>query len=112
MPDRKRDLETRFASLRLNAGREAEIIEELTGHLEQRYAELRDQGIDEPTAVALVREEMQAAPDFVECMRLLHQTNVPPPVSPGAPRRDLLAEVWRDFRLAARMLRKQRALTL
>ncbi len=112
MPDWKKDLERRFAHLRLGAAREAEIIEELTEHLEQRYAELRDEGVDEAAAVALVREEVETNPDLVERMRPLRQANVPPPVSLGGPRLSLLGDVWQDLRLAARMLRKQKALTL
>ena len=45
-------------------------------------------------------------------MRPLRQANVPPPVAVGGPRRDLLADLSQDLRLATRMLRKQTALTL
>ena len=79
--------------MRLAAGREAEIVEELSEHLEQRYAELRDQGLDEAAALALVREELRDDPDLTERMRPLRQANVPPPVAVGAPRRELLADL-------------------
>ena len=46
MPNWAKQIESRLASLRLEAGREAEIIEELSEHLDLRYAELRDQGVN------------------------------------------------------------------
>jgi putative ABC transport system permease protein len=112
MPDWDREIESRLASLQLEAGREAEIVEELSQHLEERYAELCSQGLDEAAAAALVREEVRGDPALAERMRPLRQANVAPPVAIGAPRRELLADFWQDLALAARMLRKQAALTL
>lgn len=112
MPDWSREIEERLNTLQISPGREAEIVEELSAHLEQRYAELRNQGIDEPEAAAVVREELRADPELAERLRPLRQANVSPPVAPGAPRRELLADFWQDLRLATRMLRKQSALTV
>ena len=112
MRDWATEIESRLASLELKPGREAEIVEELSAHLEQRYAELRTQGLDEAAAVALVREELLADEGLAERMRPLRQASSPPPVAIGAPRGDLLADFWQDLRLATRMLRKQSALTL
>jgi putative ABC transport system permease protein len=112
MRDWTNEIEARLASLKLKPGREAEIVEELSAHLEQRYAELRTQGIDEAAAVALVREELLADEGLTERMRPLRQASSPPPVIAGAPRGDALADFWQDLRLATRMLRKQSALTL
>jgi len=112
MPDWTSEIESRLASLRLTVGREAEIVEELSQHLEQRYAELRDQGVAEAEALALVREELLGDESIAERMRPLRQANVSPVVAAGAPRRELLADFWQDLRLAARMLRKQSGLTL
>ena len=58
MPSWTKELEARLASLRLRPAREREIIDELSEHLELRYAELRDQGVDETEALALVRAEL------------------------------------------------------
>ncbi len=59
-----------------------------------------------------MREELRDDPDLIERMRPLRQANVPPPVAVGAPRRELFADLGQDLRLATRMLRKQKALTL
>ena len=42
MPDWTEHLRPRLAQLRLSPAREAEIIEELSQHLDQRYEELRE----------------------------------------------------------------------
>jgi putative ABC transport system permease protein len=107
MPDWAKDLESRLASLRLRPEREREIIEELAAHLEQRYADLRDQGVEESAARALVREELLDEHAFAERMRSLRQASTPPSVTLGAPRRNPVADFWQDLRLATRMLRKQ-----
>jgi putative ABC transport system permease protein len=112
MPDWTKDLEARLASLRLRPEREREIIEELAAHLEQRYAELRDQGVEEGAALALVREELLDEQAFAERMRSLRQASTPPSITLGAPRRNPVTDFWQDLRLATRMLRKQGWLTL
>src|SRR5262245_21835481 len=93
-----REVEARLASLQLDAAREAEIVEELSQHLEERYVELRDRGVDEAAAVALVREELRAdTPGLTERIRPLRQANQSPPVAVGAPRRSLCADFWQDL---------------
>jgi predicted permease len=112
MRDWTTELEQRLASLRLAPAREAEIVEELSEHLEERYAELRASGLDDADAVALVREELLGDDTLAQLMRPLRQAQAPPPVVPfGAPRRRLFGDLWQDLRLAARLLSKQWALS-
>src|SRR5262249_37634814 len=40
-------------------------------------------------------------------MRSLRQANMPPAITPGAPRRFLPGDLWQDLRYALRMIRKQ-----
>ncbi len=112
MPNWTREIESHLAELRLDPAREADIVEELADHLDERYAELCAQGHDEAAALALVREELRASPDLAERMRPLRQANVPTPVALGGPRRELIVDLLQDLRLAVRMLRKQSGLTL
>ena len=44
MPDWRPDIASRLGGLRLDPAREAEIIEELSEHLDQRYDELLSEG--------------------------------------------------------------------
>ncbi len=120
MPSWTQELESRLASLRLRPAREREIIDELSEHLELRYAELRDQGVDEAEALALVRAELLHDDALADFMRPLRQASAPPPPEPlGAPgqqrgaggRRARVSELFdsigRDLRNAQRRLRRQ-----
>ena len=107
-PERWGDhLRPRLARLRLSATREAEIIEELSQHLDQRYDELRAEGVSHDEAQRLAIDELREPDVLAEHMRSLRQSHVPPPITPGAPRRFLLGDLWQDLRYATRMLRKQ-----
>jgi putative ABC transport system permease protein len=54
MPDRAPHVRARLASLRLSATREAEIVDELSQHLEDRYRELIAGGASQDEATHLV----------------------------------------------------------
>jgi hypothetical protein len=119
MPTWTKELESRLASLRLHPAREREIIDELSEHLELRYAELRGQGVNEAEASALVRAELLDERSLAEFMRPLRQANAPPPLEPvGAARRQhrmasgFFDSVGRDLRLALRGLRRRPAFAL
>ncbi len=110
MPDWSEQLRSRLATLRLDPGREAEIVEELAQHLDERYAELRAQGIADDDARRLAVEELD--PDILAAwMRPLRQANVPTSIAPGAPSRSPLRGFAQDVRYAWRMLLKERGLT-
>jgi putative ABC transport system permease protein len=100
-------LRSRLAPLRLNPAREAEIVEELSQHLDQRHEELRSAGTSDAAARRLAIEELLEPEALADHMRSLRQANVPPPLVSGAPGRFLLGDLWQDLRYAARMLRKQ-----
>lgn len=50
MIDWKQEIRRQLSSLKLEPTREAEIVEELAQHLEDRYAELRSSGATQETA--------------------------------------------------------------
>ncbi|HVR42349.1 MAG TPA: ABC transporter permease [Thermoanaerobaculia bacterium] len=110
MPEWSELLRARLASLRLDPAREAEILEELSQHLDQRRDELRRDGLADEAARRAAVAELDADA-LADWMRPLRQANVPPPVTPGTPRRSRLRDFRQDVRYAWRMLRKERGLT-
>ena len=107
MPDWTEHLRPRLAALRLSPAREAEIIEELSQHLDERFDELRANGESEDGALRLAIEELLEPDTLARYMRPLRQAQLPPPVTPGGQRQFLVGDLWQDVRYAARMLRKQ-----
>ena len=110
MPDWTSQVRARLGALRLHPAREAEIVEEVGMHLDERYAELRAQGVAEDEARRVAVEELD--PDTLAAwMRPLRQANLPPPLTPGDPRRSRLGGIGQDVRYGWRMMLKEPALT-
>jgi len=59
MHDWTKRLHKRLAGLRLDPAREAEIVEELAQHLDERYRELRERGLDDAAASEAVSQELR-----------------------------------------------------
>src|SRR5262245_18516034 len=106
VPEWSQHVRSHLASLRLDPRREAEIVDELSQHLDQRYEELRAGGITEAEARRLVIEELPEPGVLAEQLRPLRQAHVPPPIMPSASGGQLLNGLWRDLRIALRSLRQ------
>jgi predicted permease len=104
MPDWTPELRARLAPLALAPAREAEIVEELTSHLDERFEELcLVHPPDEARRQALA--ELDADGQLAPRLAALRQARQPaPPPPPGAARGRLAGDLWQDLRYAARML--------
>ena len=73
MPEWNADLRARLAGLHLTPAREAEIIEELSQHLDDRYEELRVSGSSDADARRIALEELSETGELAQRMRTLSQ---------------------------------------
>ena len=106
MPEWTEHLRPRLAGLRLSPERQAEIVEELSQHLEQRYEELRAEGATEAEARRLALDELLEPDALARQMRSLRQAQLPASITPGVPTAHPLAGLSQDLRYAARRLCK------
>ena len=111
MPDWAAHVRPRLSTLHLSPTREREIVEELSQHLEDRWRELRAGGASEEEAERLALAAFRDDGALARYLAPLKQANTPAPITPGASTMWVLADLWQDFRYAARALRKQRAFT-
>jgi predicted permease len=99
------EIRRRLAACALRPTREMEIVEEISQHLEDRYAGLRALGASEAEAVARAWRELEdsdALGDAISRVESPAPLHLPPP---GAPRsRGGLGTLWQDIRYSLRTL--------
>ena len=110
MPDWKEEIGRRLRTLKLEPVREAEIIEELAQHLEDRYRESLTGGATEAEARHLALEELSDDILFVRGLRQVEQQSNPEPVVLGGGS-NLLGSMWQDLRYGLRQLRRNPGFT-
>jgi predicted permease len=107
MPDWEREVRPRLSSLRLSPTREAEIVEELSQHLDDRYREFAASGASPEDAKRLALADFRDGTVLARHLAPLRQSNAPPEITPAVPVGHALTGLSQDLRYAARMLRKQ-----
>src|SRR5258708_3334247 len=106
MPDWKLELRERLASLKLKPAHEAEIVEELSQHLQDRYEELLAAGVAAAEARRTVLDDLSSR-DLLsrELRRVVAPAHGAPVASGGNGIWHTLAAIGQDLRYGARQLR-------
>jgi predicted permease len=106
MPEWKPEILRRLALLRLGPTREAEIVDELSQHLEDRYQELLSSGQSDDAAFRTSLEELKDEHLLARGLERVEQDASRDPIVPGTARSNAVAGLLQDIRYAFRTLRK------
>ena len=106
------EIRKRLASLKLSPAREAEIVEELAQHLEDRYQALMVGGTREADARRLALEELSDEPLLAKGLHAVEQ-EVPtePAVAGGGGKNNFFGSISQDVRYGFRQLRRNPGFT-
>jgi hypothetical protein len=99
----------RLSALRLAPEREAEIVDELSQHLDDHYRELISGGTSPEDAERQTLALFRSGNLLARYMAPLKQSRVPPRIAPAAPTGRVFGDLWQDVRYAARIFTKQPA---
>jgi putative ABC transport system permease protein len=112
MPDFKAEISARLSELQLSPVREAEIVEELSQHLEQEYERALSGGASEKEAREKALEELNVPDLLCRELKNVERRVSQDPITPGTRSKiNMFSDVGQDVRYTLRMLAKNPAFT-
>ena len=116
MPDWRDEIRRRLSGVRLDPEREVEIAEELSQHLEDRYRELCLSGVEHGRAISEALSELDESDLMRELAGVERQERSDPLAlggdGAGRAHPSALSGFWHDVRFGARLLTKDKSVTL
>ncbi|HLG53829.1 MAG TPA: ABC transporter permease [Vicinamibacterales bacterium] len=112
MPNWRDAILHRLVGLRLAPAREAEILDELSQHLEDRFNELRTAGVADEAAAREALSELDETDLVRELTRVERDTLQEPMAIGSAGPGRLTGGLWHDVRFGGRLLAKHKSVTL
>src|SRR5258708_350318 len=111
MPDWKLEIRKQLIGLNLSATREAEILEELSLHLEDRYQELCSSGTIDDHQYQTVLAELTDGELLAKELRGAESHFNDEPVIIGARRANMISDLWQDLKYGLRVFVKNPGFT-
>ncbi len=102
----RREIAAHLEGLRLTPEREAEIIDELSGHLNDEYQRLLAAGAGEEEAREIALEGLDDRPPLAEAMRRVKREPARDPIPMGTPPGNAGGDLWRDLKYALRAVKR------
>src|SRR6516162_2861311 len=104
MPDWSKQIRSLLVDIQLEAAHEAEIVEELTQHLDDAYEDGLANGLSPQEAESVALASLRDAALTANLRPIV--TTARPVFTPGrAQSGNLLASIWQDLRFGGRLLR-------